>query len=386
MNKIKRGKSIRLYPNEEQKIYFAKCFGCSRWLWNQILSMESQRFENGGTFVKKFGLNYILTTLKKEYAWLSEVDSTCLTSVSDDISSAYSNFFAKRASFPKYKSKRHEQSFTIKCVNRNIQIVDDRHIRLPKIGYVYFRSSCIPSGIIKNVTIRLKPSGKYIASVLFETEVDERPKTNKICGCDLGLKELAILDDGTKIPLPRFDKDSEKQLIHWQRLASRRLLRAKEVMKEDKSKTLLDFKNYQKAREMVAKYNEKIANQRENYLHVLSTWLVTNYDVIVLEDLKSKLMLKNHKLARAISNAGWNKLIRMIQYKCEWYGKTFVQVDATYTSQTCNACGCINNRLGYDHYGWLKVRSWQCPDCGAIHDRDINAAINIKNKGLMQLA
>ena len=137
---------------------------------------------------------------------------------------------------------------------------------------------------------------------------------------------------------------------------------------------------------MVAKHNEKIANQRENYLHVLSTWLVTNYDVIVLEDLKSKLMLKNHKLARAISNAGWNKLIRMIQYKCEWYGKTFVQVDATYTSQTCNECGCINNRLGYDRYGWLKVRSWQCPDCGIIHDRDINAAINIKNKGLMQLA
>ena len=386
MTKVKRGKSIRLYPNEEQKIYFAKCFGCSRWLWNQILSMETERFENGGTFVKKFGLNYILTTLKKEYAWLKEVDSTCLTSVSDDISSAYSNFFAKRASFPKYKSKRHEQSFTIKCVNQNIQIVDDHHIRLPKIGYVYFRSSRIPSGIIKNVTIRLKPSGKYVASVLFETEVDELPKTNKICGCDLGLKELAILDDGTKIPLPRFDKDSEKQLIHWQRLTSRRLLRAKEVMKEDKSKTLLDFKNYQKAREMVAKYNEKIANQRENYLHVLSTWLVSNYDVIVLEDLKSKLMLKNHKLARAISNAGWNKLIRMIQYKCEWYGKTFVQVDAAYISQTCNECGCINNRLGYDHYGWLKVRSWQCPDCGIIHDRDINAAINIKNKGLMQLA
>ena len=111
-----------------------------------------------------------------------------------------------------------------------------------------------------------------------------------------------------------------------------------------------------------------------------------NYDVIVLEDLKSKVMLQKHKLARAISNAGWNKLIRMIQYKCKWYGKTFVQVDAAYTSQTCSECGCINNRLGYDHYGWLKVRSWQCPDCGAIHDRDINAAINIKNKGLMQLA
>lgn len=386
MTKIKRGKTLRLYPNIEQKIYFAKCFGCSRWLWNQVISMEKDRFENGGSFVKKFGLNYILTALKKEYIWLNEVDSTCLTSVNDDISSAYSNFFAKRTSFPKYKSKKNEQSFRIKCVNKNIQIVDDHHIRLPKIGYVYFRSSSIPSGTIKSVTVRLKPSGRYIASVLFETEVEELPKTNKVCGCDLGLKDMAILDDGTKFPLPRFDKKSEQQLVYWQKLASRRLLKAKEVMKTDKSKTLTDFANYQKARRMVAKYHEKIANQRENYLHELSTWLVRNYDVIVLEDLKSKVMLKNHKLARAISNAGWNKLINMIAYKCEWYGKTFVQVNATYTSQTCSECGCINHRMGYDHYGWLKVRKWQCQNCGAIHDRDINAAINIRNKGLMHLA
>ncbi len=386
MTKVMRGKTIRLYPNEEQKLYFAKCFGCARWFWNQALAMEKARHENGGKFVNRFGLNYLLTPLKKEYTWLSEVDATCLTSVSDDISEAYTNFFKNGASFPKFKSKKHEQSFRIKCINRNIQIVDDHHIRLPKIGYVYFRSSRIPSGKIKGVTIRLKASGKYIASVLFETEVTELPKTNKVCGCDLGLKQLAILDDGTKFPLPRFDKNAEKQLIYWQRLASRRLLKAKEVMKDDESKSLLDFKNYQKARQMVAKYNEKIANQRESYLHELSTWLVTNYDVIVLEDLKSKVMLKNHKLARAISNAGWNKLIRMISYKCEWYGKTFVQVEPAYTSQTCSECGCINNRLGYNHYGWLKVRNWQCQECGAIHDRDINAAINIKNKGLMQLA
>ena len=133
---------------------------------------------------------------------------------------------------------------------------------------------------------------------------------------------------------------------------------------------------------MCAKIQEHMANQRQDYLHRLSTWLVRTYDVIVIEDLKVKVMLHNHRLARAISNAGWNRLIEMLRYKCEWYGKTLIQVDPAYTSQTYSACGCVNSRLGYDHYGWLKVREWECPECGAVHDRDVNAAVNIREKGL----
>ena len=212
--------------------------------------------------------------------------------------------------------------------------------------------------------------------------VDDLPSTGKVCGGDLGLKELLILDDGTKISLSRWDKKSEDQLHYWQRLASRRLLKAKEARKADSSLKLNDFRNYQKARKMCAKIQEHIANQRLDYLHKLSSWLVKQYDVIVIEDLKAKVMLHNHKLARAISNAGWSKLIGMLRYKCERYGKTLIQVDPAYTSQTCSVCGCINKRLGYDRYCWLKVREWKCPECGTVHDRDVNAAVNIKEKGL----
>ena len=151
-------------------------------------------------------------------------------------------------------------------------------------------------------------------------------------------------------------------------------------MKIDKSLTLTDFKNYQKARILKAKYEEHVANQRNDYLHKLSAYIVETYDVIILEDLKVKLMVKNHKLARAISNAGWNKLVNMIKYKADWYGKTVLQVSPSYTSQTCNVCGLVNNKLGYNKYGWLKVRDWKCLNCNAEHDRDINAAINILNK------
>ncbi len=385
MSKVFKGKVIRIYPNNEQKIKFAKCFGSTRWLWNQILEMETKRLKNGASFINQEGLNYILAKLKEEYPWLKEVEPTCLINVNQKISNAFSKYFNNKMDYPKYKHKRNEQSFTIKCAYKNIEIIDNHHIRLPTIGSIYYRSSPIPKGDIRNVTVRLLGSGKYTASILFETEIDKLPKTNKVCGIDLGLKNLITLSDGNKFPLPRFDKELEDKLVYWQRCTARRLSKAKEVMKTDKSKTLLDFKNYQKARQMVAKYNEKIANQREYYLHTLSKWIVTNYDVIILEDLKSKEMLKNHKLARAITNAGWNRLIEMIKYKCKWYEKRFIQVSSAYTSQTCNKCGYINKRLGYSQDDWLNIRTWKCPECGTYHDRDINAAINIRNKGLTQL-
>lgn len=319
--KVLSGKIIRLYPNKKQSELMQQFFGSTRWLWNQMLDMQTKRQQNGAKRISRNGMNYILTELKSEYPWLRESESTSLINVNAQLHETFKRYYSGLCRKPKFKAKKYEQSATVNCVNNNIQIVDDHHIRIPKLGYVYYRGGKNINGKIKSVTLRLSASGKFTASVLTEHMVDDLPFTGKVCGGDLGLKELLILDDGTKFPLPRWDKKSEDQLHYWQRLASRRLL-------------------------------------------------------------KAKVMLHNHKLARAISNAGWNKLISMLRYKCERYGKTLIQVDPAYTSQICSACGCINKRLGYDRYGWLKVREWKCPECGAVHDRDINAAVNIKEKGL----
>ena len=384
MTKIKRGFRIRLYPNDAQKEQIAVSFGCSRWLWNNMLAMQKERHDNepSAPYLSAFSMNYLLKQLKREYPWLKDADSIALTGITENLHNAYTRFFSGQSRFPKFKSKKHEQSYISKCVNNNIVIIDAHHIRIPKLGSVYFKTGKLPHGRICSITIRQKASGKYEASVLCEYEEVDLPKTGKTIGIDVGLKDFAILSDGTKISIPRFDKESEERLCHWQILASRRLLSAKEAMEKNKDLRLTDFKNYQKARRMCAKIYEHVANQRKDYLDKLSTWLVKTYDVIVIEDLKAKGMMHNHHLSRAIANASWNMFANMLAYKCLSYGKKLIRVNPGYTSQTCNVCGCVNNRMGYNAYGWLKVREWDCPECGSHHDRDINAAININETGL----
>ena len=384
MTKIKRGFRIRLYPNDAQKEQIAVSFGCSRWLWNNMLAMQKERHDNepSAPYLSAFSMNYLLKQLKREYPWLKDADSIALTGITENLHNAYTRFFSGQSRFPKFKSKRHEQSYISKCVNNNIVIIDAHHIRIPKLGSVYFKTGKLPHGRICSITIRQKASGKYEASVLCEYEEVDLPKTGKTIGIDVGLKDFAILSDGTKISIPVFDKESEERLRHWQRLASRRLLSAKEAMKKNKDLRLTDFRNYQKARQMCAKINEHVANQRKDYLDKLSTWLVKTYDVIVIEDLKAKGMMNNHHLSRAIANASWNMFANMLAYKCLSYGKKLIRINPRHTSQTCNVCGCVNNRMGYNAYGWLKVREWDCPECGSHHDRDINAAININETGL----
>ena len=384
MTKIKRGFRIRLYPNDAQKQQIAVSFGCSRWLWNNMLAMQKERHDNepSAPYLSAFSMNYLLKQLKREYPWLKDADSIALTGITENLHNAYTRFFSGQSRFPKFKSKKHEQSYISKCVNNNIVIIDAHHIRIPKLGSVYFKTGKLPHGRICSITIRQKVSGKYEASVLCEYEEVDLPKTGKTIGIDVGLKDFAILSDGTKISIPRFDKESEERLCHWQILASRRLLSAKEAMEKNKDLRLTDFKNYQKARRMCAKIYEHVANQRKDYLDKLSTWLVKTYDVIVIEDLKAKGMMHNHHLSRAIANASWNMFADMLAYKCLSYGKKLIRVNPGYTSQTCNVCGCVNNRMGYNAYGWLKVREWDCPECGSHHDRDINAAININETGL----
>ena len=387
MTTVNRGYRIQIYPNEEQRSKLNRTFGCVRWLYNQLLNMQNLRYETepDARFLGTYNLNYILTQVKKEYPWLCEADSTALQNVSDRITSAFRNYFDKNARHPRFHAKKHEQKYTSKCVNNNIWVIDEHHIRLPKIGTVYYRGR-MPEGTVKSATVTLKATGKIIVSLSCETEVFEKAKTHKTTGVDAGLIDLAVLSEGKKFPIYRYDKELEGKLVYWQRKAAQRLLKAKEVMKNNPEKKLTDFRNYQKARTLVAKYHEQISNRRLNHLHEVTAWLVENYDVICIEDLKTKGMLKNHRLAKAISNASWAEFARELAYKCEWYGKTLITVDPHYTSQTCHVCGTINSRLGLSPQKWLKIREWQCPECSTVHDRDINAARVILNLGLIQAA
>lgn len=385
MPKIKKGFVIRLYPTAEQMQQIRRTAGCARWLYNEIVAVNQNRRDLDPKASLLYGrnLNYLLPRLKEEHPWLKEADSTSLTGAVDNISNAYARWLSGLGRKPKFKKRStHTDSFISKCVNGNIAVIDAHHIRIPKIGVIYYKSGRMPHGRICSVTVRILPSGNINASVLCDYEEEELLKTGKAIGIDLGLKDLAILSDGTKYGLPRWDKESADRLHYWQRTASRRLLRAKEAMKKDSALTLEDFRNYQKARRMVARIHEHIANQRQDYLDRLTTSLVRDFDVIVIENLKPSRMVHNHNLSGAIHNAGWGMFAQMLAYKCAFYGKRLVTINPAYTSQVCSDCGVINERLGYNAYGWLKVREWTCPVCGAHHDRDVNAAVNILHTGL----
>ncbi len=238
--------------------------------------------------------------------------------------------------------------------------------------------------VIKSVTIRRSPAGKYYAVLLIEDENQVFNKTQAKVGLDMGVADLIITSDSIKYKTIRFDKILAKKKLHWERkLARRRLLAIKDRAKTKKlglvdPKDLGDYKNVRKARTMVAKYSEKIANQRKDYIHKITTQLVKDYDVITIEDLKSSNMLKNHKLSRAIANQSWRMIRTMLEYKCEWYGKKLIVVDPFKTSQYCSECGYDDGKHE------LNIRQWICPSCKSDNDRDINASKNILMKGLEQ--
>ncbi|WP_137631683.1 RNA-guided endonuclease TnpB family protein, partial [Secundilactobacillus hailunensis] len=220
-------------------------------------------------------------------------------------------------------------------------------------------------------------TGKFYAVILVDTDIKPLAKTGNPVGIDLGVADLMITSDGVKYPTIRFDKRLSKKQHYWEKRLARRRLQAQQEIAWDKHnkvsepRELADFKNYQKAKRMVAKYAEKIANQRNNYLNTLTKTLVAQYDVIKIEDLKTKNLLKNHKLARAIANQSWRELRRMLEYKCAWYRKQLVAVNPRKTSQICSSCGYDDGKHTLD------IRQWTCPNCGVSHDRDINAAVNI---------
>lgn len=368
----------RIYPNSQQRAKIIANFGYCRFVWNQLLAMQKQRYANGGRYVNEFDMNYLIKALKQEFTFLKAAESTSLLHVSRDLHHAYQKFFKEHQGFPKFKSRKFpKQSYQCNSVNHNIQVISANRLKLPKLGNLRFKCGQVISGNITNVTIRLSATGKFYAILLVDTEIEKLPKVTSKVGIDMGITDLVITSDGVKYPTIRFDKVLAKKKHYWEkRLARRRRQAQKEIAWDQHNKViepreLSDFKNYLKAKRMVAKYNERIANQRNNYLHHLSKQLIAQYDVIKIEDLKTKNLLKNHKLARAIANQSWRTLRSQLEYKCAWYGKQLVTVNPRKTSQICSNCGYDDGKHTLD------IREWTCPHCGISHDRDINAAKNI---------
>ncbi len=336
-----------------------------------MLHDKIEHYEKTKTTLKNTPAQY-----KKEFEWLKEVDSLALANVQLDLQRAFQSFFKSSFGFPKFKRKGIKDSYTTNNQKGTVAVTS-RSIKLPKIGHIKAKIDREINGLVKSATVSKTPAGRYFVSVLVETIVQPLPKTNSSVGIDLGITDFIVLSDKTEVVNPKFLAKYEKKLAREQKILAKR----REVAKAANRK-LSESRNYQKQRLKVAKVYEKIANCRKNFLHKTSFNLIKNHDVIVIEDLNVKGMVKNRRLAKAISDSAWSEFATMLAYKADWYGKQLVKIDRWFpSSKTCSACGHVLGRGELT----LAMRQWQCPSCNAVLDRDYNASINILNEGLRYL-
>ena len=364
---------FRVYPNQEQQQLIHKTFGCHRFVYNHFLAKRIDTYEKDKATLGYYDCCAELTMLKQEFPWLREVDATALQAALKDLDNAYKGFFRRvknsgKPGFPRFKSKKlSRRSYKSKRVGNNIAVADG-YIKLPKLGFVRYAMSRPVEGRILSATVSQTSSGKYFVSLCCtDVAIASLPATGESVGIDMGIHDLAVTSDGEYISNPNHLRRLEKKLARLQRSLSRKTIGSK---------------NREMARIEVARVHEQIANRRNDTLHKLSTRLVRGHDVICVEDLAPANMVRNRRLAKYITDAAWGELTRQLRYKCEWYGKAFVTVNRFYpSSQLCSECG-----HRYPGVKDLAVRHWVCPNCGAVHDRDHNAAVNIKNEGLRLLS
>ena len=360
---MNKGVKFRVYPNKEQQNLINQTLGCCRFVYNLGLDMRNKAFEDGEK-VNYSKTSAMLTELKRtdEFSFLRNADAVALQQSLRDLDKGFVNFFQKRARHPRFKSKHNNhQSYRTISQNNNIRIVG-KHIKLPKLGYVKIRQS-MEVGHINNATIERTPTGKYFVVLNVDFEPKTKQNNGGSIGIDVGIKEFYSDSNGNIISNPKFLEKSSKKLRREQRKLSRK--------KKNSN-------NRSKQRVKVAKVHEKITNQRNDFLQKISTMLISENQVICIEDLKIKNMVRNHKLARRISSVSWGKFFNMLEYKANWYDNEIIKVPTMYPgSQTCSCCGYKNPLVKN-----LAIRKWECPNCHAKHNRDTNASLNILNKGL----
>jgi putative transposase len=366
---------VRLYPRAEQKELLTRAFGSCRWLWNYYLDLTNKTYKDTGKGLNRGQLQGLLPELKKqeETQWLSQTYSQCLQVVALNLSNAFLNFFERRASFPRFKSKHGKQSLSYP---QNVKLVGDC-LKFPKLGLIYAKIHREIKGSLKTVTITKNPCGQYYASILFEDGKSPPAPLNKggaegggmegnAIGIDLGLTHFAITSEGSKFDNPKWLAKHERNL---------------KIKQQQLSRKQKGSNNRNKSRKKVALVHNKISLAREDFHHKLSRRIVNENQVICVESLAVRNLVRNRKLSKAISQVGWGQFCTMLKYKAENEGKVYLEVDRFFpSSKTCNNCLDQVSNLTLD------LRYWECPSCGTKHDRDINAARNIRDEGLRILA